>query len=152
MNKSKKSKINKIVDYDLTISDFLKDIEVWLSGRDVRDSTDVADVEDTKAMWTILRSDPRHYVQVDQLYGYVLDHERGFLVKRGINDQNNSMMLAVNDMLVAMDKYYRIGGDRQKFELAEAVKNYKLLRVKSKFERFKIAMADPEKLLSPKQR
>ena len=148
----KKSKINEIVDYDLTISNFLEDVKVWLFNRDVRDSTDVADVEDTKIMWAKLRTNPAYYVQAAQLYNCVSNHERGFVVKRGINDYNNSMMFAVNDMLFAMDKYYRIGEDRQKAELAEAFKKYKLLRAKSKFERFKIAMADPVKLLSTKQR
>ena len=148
----KKNKINEIVDYDLTISNFLEDVKVWLFNRDVRDSTDVADVEDTKIMWAKLRTNPAYYVQAAQLYNCVSNHERGFLVKRGINDYNNSMMFAVNDMLFAMDEYYRVGEDRQKAELAEAFKKYKLLRAKNAFERLKISLIKSEKLLATKQK
>ena len=95
-------------------------------------------------------ADPYTYTQYDNLFGYVSSHERGFIVKRRNND--NTMLFAVNDVLIAADKYYRIGSDYQIQELANAIKKYKLLRAKNAFERFKLSLMKPQNLLSTKQR
>ena len=62
------------------------------------------------------------------------------------------MLFAVNDVLIAMEYYYDIGDEYQKQELANAIKKYKMLRAKNAFERFKLSMMNPQKLLSTRQR
>ena len=145
-------KKNQIVDYDLTINDFTFDVNDWLNARVPRDDDDVRAINDTKEMWRHVMANPIACSKYDILYSYVCDHERGFIVKHGINNYDNSMLFAVNDVLIAMEYYYDIGDEYQKQELANAIKKYKMLRAKNAFERFKLSMMNPQKLLSTRQR
>ena len=141
------------INYEKVIYEFLQDVKAWLNKRKPRDSTDVKDIAETKDMWDSVCMNPQFYVQYSNLQDYVANRERGFIVKRGLNQYDNSMLCAVNDVLMAMDKYYRSGGyDVQKLELAEAIKKYKMLQAKNAFERFKISLTKSEKLLIQKQK
>ena len=164
---------SRVIDYNLTITEFVLDVNDWLKdripydARDVkegqkakyiggkniaRDSTDMDDIVDTMQMWEKVIADPYTYSQQDKLYSYVCNHTRGFVVRRGINNYDNSMSFAVIDVLSAIDYFYRVGGDYQKQELANAIKKYKLLRAENMFAKFKISVSKPQKLLSTKQR
>lgn len=158
----------KIQDYDLTIMNFVADVNGWLKdrlpnrneyeyeyegGRNiVHDDTDKKDVVDTMEMWSHVMADPFKYTEYGNLYGYVCNHERGFSVKRGFNQYDNSMLIAVNDVLVAIGNYYQVKGDYQKQELAKAIKKYKVLRAENIFERLRVTLTNPQNLLSTKQR
>ena len=141
------------IDYDSAIAEFLEDVKTWLNQRPVRDAGDVNDVNDTKEMWTqYVIPAPKEAVKYENLYNYVTKHEHGFIVKYAMGDYDTSMMVAVNDVLIAMDKYYQYGGDKEKLGLADAIKNYKMLRAKNAFERLKISLTKSEKLLATKQK
>ena len=156
---------SRVIDYNLTIMEFVLDVNRWLKDRIphdskdfknangkniIRDDEELKNVIDTMEMWEKVMADPYTYTQYDNLFGYVSSHERGFIVKRRNND--NTMLFAVNDVLIAADKYYRIGSDYQIQELANAIKKYKILRAKNAFERFKFSLMKPQNLLSTKQR
>lgn len=138
--------------FGLAIVNFLQDVKTWLDERVPRDDTEVAEIADTKNMWAKVCENPRLYVQYDKLYDDVCNHSRGFFVRRGINMFDNSMYFAVINVLSAADAYYRVDGDYQKLELAEAIKKYKMLRAKNAFARFKISLSNPQKLMFQKQK
>ena len=157
----------KIQDYNLTIMDFVLDVNEWLKdrlprkgdsakyfgGRNIiRDDNDRRDVVDTMEMWKQVMADPFKYTTYENLYDYVCNHECGFSVKRGLNQYDNSMLCAVNDVLVAIGYYYQHAGNYQKQELANAIKKYKVLRAENIFERFRVSLTKPQNLLSTKQR
>ena len=55
-------------------------------------------------------------------------------------------------VFLSMNEYYKNANEQAKAELAETLKNYKLLCAKNAFERFKISLTKSEKLFSPKQK
>ena len=156
-------KHDKIIDYDLTIKDFLADVNDWLcdripngdeEGRNiVRDDDEYRAVVDTLNMWRdFVWPDPYKYTQQNNLDSVVCNHNAGFIVKRGINKYDNSMWLAVLDVLMAFGKYQQFRGDNQKADLANAIKKYKILRAENIFERVRASVLNPRKLLSTRVR
>ena len=147
-----KMKKNSMIDYNLSINDFLQDVAAWLSKREPRDSTESHEIADTKEMWTKVCGAPRYYVGYERLYSDVCNHAGGFFVKDAVNHSDSTMYFAITGVLLDMDKYYRIGGENEKFELAYSLKKYKMVRAKNAFERFKVSIKRPERLLSTRQR
>ena len=144
--------MKKIIDYDLTISGILADIDAWLNERVPRDSTEVAEINDTKEMWEKVCKNPQLYSRYDMTCKSVCGHTNGFVVKKSVNSYDSSMMIIVFRILSAMDEYYRVSGNKQKAVLADVVKEYKMYRAKNKFERFMVSLRQPQHLLSTRQR
>lgn len=136
--------------YDIAINNFLRDVSLWLDERTPRDTTEGIEIDVTKAMWIKLAQDPRKYVEYDSLYEYVSPREHAFSVRRDKVD--NSMLIAVNNVLYAMRGYYQVGDDGRKLKLVNALFGFKKLTAKSMFEKIKYSFMKPEKALLMKQR
>jgi len=136
-----------IKDYNATINAFLRDVMLWLDERTPRDMTEAIEIDATKAMWNNLSKDPRKYVEYENLYTYVCEHENGFIVKQGIGKIDNRMLFAVNDVLSAMECYYQIDGDFQKLNLAKAILNVKKLTANNLLKKMKYRFMNPEKVI-----
>ena len=148
--------MKKIKNYDLAISEFLADVKAWLDKRVPRDSTEDKDIKDTKEMWAKVCENPKHYVQYGNMYTQVCGHTDGFTIRNGVHSYDSSMLFVVISVLTSMDAYYRIQGDKQKEDLAEAIAEYKNFIAKDKFKnkvaQFKRSLAKLPKLLPVKQR
>jgi hypothetical protein len=134
-------------DYDATINAFLRDVMLWLDERTPRDTTEAKEIDVTKEMWNNLGMFPRKCVEYENLYNYVCACEDGFSVKDGVGQIDNRMRFAVNDVLSAMDYYYRIDGDFQKLNLAKAILNVKKLTANNLFKKMKYRFISPEKVI-----
>ena len=138
--------------YDSVIDDFLTDVTKWLDERVPVNGSDVAELADTKAVWREIHGNPRIMVQYDKLYNHVCGHTNGFIVKKGTNKADNTMLWVVIPVLTAMDNFYQIGGIRQRKELLNAIKKYKITRAKNPLTRAIISLKKPERFLLGKQR
>ena len=139
------------IDYDAAINEFLEDVKTWLNQRPVRDSTDALEVRVTQNYWQRVSKNLRFYVQPRAMCSFC-EYGRGFIVRTGVNAYNTDMYSAVLSMMYAMDRYYKNVNEQAKAELADAIKNYKMLRAKNAFERLKISLTKSEKLLAQKQK
>lgn len=157
---------NKVIDYDATVLDFFTDVFAWLNERVPRDTTEVNDIKNTKEMWNrvfngynnkilfagAVSSYSKRKSESEKLIADFMSFGRGFAIKRGMFQYDNTMFLAVYHMLMAIDEYYMYGGDFDELKIAEKLKRYKVLRAKNAIERAKISMTNPKKLLSTRQR
>ncbi|MBR1380239.1 MAG: hypothetical protein IJ560_01485 [Alphaproteobacteria bacterium] len=133
-----------MIDYDKTIDKFFDGVVQYLNSRVSRakDTQELAKIRESIKSFELARKNPREYCDVYKKY-------QELKVNGLLRGQNNSVYIAVRDVLAAMDTYYKHEqygyNDDVKKALLEAIKKFNYTASSSVLKDFTFAFMSPSR-------